>query len=96
MAVFPDFTKIDLLPSDMMTALFKSTSRTVTNAEQIDIPALATGDQKALNLLKKISLDLRLSCVALILACMQLALGQFGNMQASLQPRSQIAFTGEI
>ena len=42
MAVFPDFTKIDLLPSDMMTALFKSTSRTTINAEQVDIPALAT------------------------------------------------------
>ena len=47
MAVFPDFTKIDLLPSDTMTALFKSTSRTVTNAEQIDIPALATGDPES-------------------------------------------------
>ena len=53
MAVFPDFTKIDLLPSDMMTALFKSTSRTVTNAEQIDIPALATGDPEAIEFAKE-------------------------------------------
>ena len=53
MAVFPDFTKIDLLPSDMMTALFKSTSRTVTNAEQIDIPALATGDPENIEFAKE-------------------------------------------
>ena len=53
MAVFPDFTKIDLLPSDMMTALFKSTSRTVTNAEQIDIPALATGDPETIEFAKE-------------------------------------------
>ena len=53
MAVFPDFTKIDLLPSDTMTALFKSTSRTVTNAEQIDIPALATGDPENIEFAKE-------------------------------------------
>ena len=53
MAVFPDFTKIDLLPSDMMTALFESTSRTVTNAEQIDIPALATGDPESIEFAKE-------------------------------------------
>ena len=53
MAVFPDFTKIDLLPSDTMTALFKSTSRTVTNAEQIDIPALATGDPETIEFAKE-------------------------------------------
>ena len=53
MAVFPDFTKIDLLPSDTMTALFKSTSRTVTNAEQIDIPSLATGDPENIEFAKE-------------------------------------------
>ena len=53
MAVFPDFTKIDLLPSDMMTALFKSTSRTIINAEQIDIPALATGDPETIEFVKE-------------------------------------------
>ena len=53
MAVFPDFTNIDLLPSDMMTALFESTSRTVTNAEQIDIPALATGDPESIEFAKE-------------------------------------------
>ena len=53
MAVFPDFTKIDLLPSDMMRALFKSTSRTFPNAEQIDIPALATGDPENIEFAKE-------------------------------------------
>ena len=49
MIVFPDFTKIDLLPSDLMTAHIGSVSRSVTNAEQIDIPALATGNTESIN-----------------------------------------------
>jgi methylmalonyl-CoA mutase len=53
MAVFPDFTKIDLLPSDMMTALCKNISRTVINAEQIDIPPLATGSSEAIEFAKE-------------------------------------------
>ena len=36
-----------------MTALFESTSRTVTNAEQIDIPALATGNPEAIEFAKE-------------------------------------------
>ncbi|MDC0062428.1 methylmalonyl-CoA mutase [Candidatus Puniceispirillum sp.] len=49
MIVFPDFTKIDLPPSDMMTARIGSVSRPVTNAEQIELPALANGNSGSIN-----------------------------------------------
>ena len=53
MSVFPDFTKVDLLPSEMMTARIGSGSRPVVNAEQIELPALATGDSESINFAKE-------------------------------------------
>ncbi len=53
MIVFPDFTKIDLLPSDMMTARIGNVSRPVTNAEQIELPALATRNSESINFAKE-------------------------------------------
>ena len=49
MTVFPDFTKIDLLPSDLMTARIGSVSQSVTNAEQIELPVLATGKSETID-----------------------------------------------
>ena len=49
MSVFPDFTEIDLLPSEMMTAQIGSVSRPVTNAEQIELPVIAAGNIESLN-----------------------------------------------
>ena len=52
-SVFPDFTKIDLLPSDMMMARIGSVSQPVVNAEQIELPALATGNSENINFAKE-------------------------------------------
>ena len=49
MLPFPDFTKIDLLPSDMMTARIEGISRPITNAEQIELPVLAAGNSEAID-----------------------------------------------
>ena len=43
MSVFPDFTKIDLPLSEMLSARLGATPALVPNAEQIDLPALAVG-----------------------------------------------------
>ena len=53
MSVFPDFTEIDLLPSEMMTARIGCVSRPFTNAEQIELPALATGNSESINFAKE-------------------------------------------
>ncbi|MDC1383159.1 methylmalonyl-CoA mutase [Candidatus Puniceispirillum sp.] len=44
MPVFPDFTKIDLPLSEMLSARLGTTPPLVPNAEQIDLPALAVGN----------------------------------------------------
>ena len=49
MLAFPDFTKIDLLPSDMMTARIDGISRPITNAEQIELPVLAVGKSETID-----------------------------------------------
>jgi methylmalonyl-CoA mutase len=48
MPVFPDFTKIDLPPSDMMIARLDNAPRPIPNAEQIELPALAIGNSAAI------------------------------------------------
>ena len=49
MSVFPDFTKIDLPPSDMMKVRLGNVPPPVPNAEQIDLPALASGNSAAID-----------------------------------------------
>ena len=44
MSVFPDFTKIDLPLSEMLSARLGTTPQLVPNAEQIDLPTLAVGN----------------------------------------------------
>ena len=43
MSVFPDFTKIDLPLSEMMSVRLDATPPIFSNSEQIDLPALAVG-----------------------------------------------------
>ena len=49
---FPDFTKIDLPPSQGMRVHFGALPATPENAEQIAIPALAVGHAKAIHFKK--------------------------------------------
>ena len=53
MSVFPDFTEINLLSSDKMTARLGTVSRPVPNAEQIEFPALAIGNSESINFAKE-------------------------------------------
>ena len=96
MSVFPDFTKIDLLPSDMMTARVGCVSQPVTNAEQIELPALATGNSESINFAQENQPGFAPFMRGPIPVCTQFVLGPFGNTPASLQQKSQTVFTVEI